>query len=295
MKNTRSGGRSLHAIWFNENLTPTQRFVLLAFSSELNFKGNFLEERYLTHDRWAKLTGYDKRTIIRSINELEEKGYLIVRRKSSNGKKLPHTMYSLSEKLFDEYAKLDSAPVAPIDQTDGAPVAPVNLDSDTESLLDQTDGDTESPVKKDSDTESLSDGDTESLLDQTDGDTVSLHNSFMNQTPSNSNPPVCDYAHPRIYDQESHTQEKVDLDLDNKILAEKLVTTYFTNISEDKVFVTRQAQIEIMQGIIDHHGRLEVKQTVFSIFSERSFKQLDWCIPALITAIERGTYVRYAR
>lgn len=105
--NKYEGGRSLTAIWKNNNLTCYEKLTLLAFSSQLDYTGDFQEWRYISRKVLCQLTSLKLRKLSDVLKSLETKGYILRESRRDNFGSLLPSNYRLTEKLFDEYQKND--------------------------------------------------------------------------------------------------------------------------------------------------------------------------------------------
>lgn len=132
------GGRALDVIWFNPNLTPLDKLLLHAFASELNYKGNFREWRYMSLTRFAEKTGISRRHVTRIINGenskrtkhvgLIERKFLLKKNCEKDGGKNEAAYYRLSDRIFKEYNELTNK------QGSDTVSLPCQTSSDTVSL-----------------------------------------------------------------------------------------------------------------------------------------------------------------
>lgn len=113
------GGRSLDAIWKSKSIPSTAKLVLLCFTKELNFNGQFDEWRYYSNESFIRDTSLKIRCVRNTLNWLVDNGYL--ERKldnSESGRRLCNS-FRLTEKLFTEAF---NAPVKVATEASSAPV-----------------------------------------------------------------------------------------------------------------------------------------------------------------------------
>lgn len=89
--NGRQGWQLSEVVWSNQDLTPTDKLVLLALVNHLNDETGAC---YPSWDRLATRTGLSRRTISRTIARLEDEGFIDATRKPGTS-----TRYELFKSL----------------------------------------------------------------------------------------------------------------------------------------------------------------------------------------------------
>lgn len=99
-----SGGRALNAVIYNKNLNGNEKALLLIFGSQLNFKNNFREKRYVAIEKFCELLSWGRDRVFKTLKSVIEKGYLLKYKRFSSGTVgcLPSD-FAFGEKLFAEY------------------------------------------------------------------------------------------------------------------------------------------------------------------------------------------------
>lgn len=96
-----SGGRFLNVIRSNPDFDIYEKMFLLCFASELNFKGDFMEERYYPISRISKDCSISPRKARMVTLGLDIKGYLVICHKAVDGKTRNYNHYRLTPKIFN--------------------------------------------------------------------------------------------------------------------------------------------------------------------------------------------------
>lgn len=102
------GGRHLNAITKNRKLKIYEKAVLHCLASHQDYRGDFMQWRFMAIEDMADEIGCAARTILRAIQSLEEKGYLLREARWKGNQKLPNN-YKLTSKIFQEYAEQKAA------------------------------------------------------------------------------------------------------------------------------------------------------------------------------------------
>jgi len=89
-------------IWQQKDLNPTARLVLFALNEHANIGKHGDWRVFPSHDRVAAMCGISRRTVIRSMNELQEAGCLtIAHQYSDNGAQQQNLYWLTAPKLID--------------------------------------------------------------------------------------------------------------------------------------------------------------------------------------------------
>ncbi len=103
--NSLSGGRHLDAIDFCPDLTSADKSILHCIASQLDYTGDFQEERWMYISTIQARTSLSRATIFRCLRSLQARGYLIRRQVvSDQAPKLMASFFRLLPKLFLEHA-----------------------------------------------------------------------------------------------------------------------------------------------------------------------------------------------
>ena len=93
-----TGGRSLDAVWVNQNLDVIQKLILQFLASKCNFNNKFNDNIKISVKEIQYTIGTSEQTTIKHLKCLRESGYITVTETSHKTR-----LYCLTDKIFDEY------------------------------------------------------------------------------------------------------------------------------------------------------------------------------------------------
>ena len=97
-----NGGRSLNAIWDNENLDIYQSSILHYLGAQLDFRGDFLETRWVSVTTLCKKCKMKRTTAFKAIKFLQDNKYITKHHRYYEGRQIANA-YAITEKIFQEY------------------------------------------------------------------------------------------------------------------------------------------------------------------------------------------------
>ncbi len=130
--NKYSGGRALNAVWSNNDLSSTEKIILIYFGSQLDFNQDFVGQwRYLPIQETAQATSLSKKTIITTLKNLVLDGFLYkeVTPKRIQIKENLSNYYALTSKIFEAYQKIvnERNQLRELAQPENLPYSPESL------------------------------------------------------------------------------------------------------------------------------------------------------------------------
>jgi DNA-binding MarR family transcriptional regulator len=234
-----NGGRALNAVYASKKLEHFQKSVLTFIGSQIDFC-DFTKPYWISISRIMEALSLSRPKVQRVLKSLVESGYLKKEfRFNEKNKQQISNSYSLTSKIFDEYAELaEATPVSnryppsqgghPIDTPPVSNRCPPGYPIDT-------------PYQD--------------------------SNNTLKRTPSS----VCSLSAPARDNDHTHKAPE------NKILdVEELVETYWSNETPRGEFVTRKAMAKQFKRMINGYDPERVKAVLEECFAENHYRPLAW-------------------